>query len=203
MAATATIPPYYMTIASLQREIGNVTLKSATLINEVSTDPLTTAYADFKSIFYTNDSFNIPTSLRNSLPAIFEKIKFDTLILPSGKKLYLLEEIYQNIESSLGISRSALSDSTIFSLNQTVGNIVSLVDIVSTTANITNSLNWTSVYNIIKNYYQDQALTFGLTAPTEGEAYLSISVIFISSANAQIKPVNVKFTYKVIIPFNV
>lgn len=200
--ATATIPPYYMTIASLQRDISNVTLKTATLINEVSTDPLTTAYADFKSIFYTNDSFNIPTSLRNALPEIFEKIKFDTLVLPSGKKLYLLEEIYQNIESSLGISRSALSDTTIFSLNQTVGNIVSLVDIVNTPANITNSLNWNSIFNIIKNYYQDQALSLGLATPTEGEAYLSISVIFISSSNDQIKPVNIKFTYRVIIPFN-
>jgi hypothetical protein len=202
MATTSTISPYYITIASLQREIGSVSLKSATLINEVSTDPLTTLYADFKNIFYLNDAFNIPSSLRNNL-TIFEKVKFDTLVLPSGKKLYLLEEIYQNIESSLGISRSALSDTTIFSLNQTVGNIVSLVDIVSTPANITNSLSWTSIYNIIKNYYLDQALSLGMPAPTEGDAYLSISVIFISSSNALIKPVNVKFTYKVNIPFNI
>lgn len=203
MATEAVIPPYYITIASLQREIGGVSLKSATLINEVSTDPIITLYSIFKQIFYSNDSFNIPTSLRNAGPAIFDKIKFDTLVLPSGKNLYLLEEIYQNIESSIGVSRAALSDTTIFSLNQTVGNIVSLVDIVTTIANITNSLSWTSIYNIIKNYYIDQALSLGLPIPTEGESYLSISVIFISSSNTQIKPVNIKFTYQVIIPFNV
>ena len=202
MAATTTIPPYYITIASLQREIGNISLKSATLINEVSSDPITTSYADFKSIFYSTDGFSIPQALKTN-PTTFEKVKFDTLVLPSGKKLYLLEEIYQNIESSLAISRAALSDTTVFSLNQTIGNIVSLVDIVSITNSITNSLNWTSIYNIIKNYYLDQALSLGLVTPTEGEAYLSISVIFISSSNVAIKPVNIKFTYKVTIPFNI
>jgi hypothetical protein len=197
-----TIPPYYITIASLQRDIGNVSLKSATLINEVTCNPIITTYPDFKTLFYSTDGFSIPSTLRNT-PTTFEKVKFDTLVLPSGKKLYLLEEIYQNIESSLSISRASLSDTTVFNLNQTIGNIVSLVDIVSITNSITNSLNWTSIYNIIKNYYLDQALSLGLLTPIEGEAYLSISVIFISSSNVAIKPVNIKFTYKVIIPFNV
>ena len=200
--ATATIPPYYITIASLQREIGSVSLKSNILINEVASSPIIITYEDFKSIFFVNETFNIGTGLRNT-PTIFEKVKFDTLVLQSGKKLYLLEEIYQNIESSLAISRAALSDATVFSLNQSVGNIVSLVDIVSTPANITNSLTWTQIYNIIKNYYIDRALSAvpPMIPPTEGEAYLAVSVIFISASNVAIKPVNVKFTYKVTIPF--
>ena len=68
------IPPYYITIASLEKEMGSVSLQNAVLINQVSTDPIVTSYTTFKQIFYSNDSFNIPVSLRNANAELREEI---------------------------------------------------------------------------------------------------------------------------------
>ena len=198
-------PPYSLTFAVIEYDIGTVQRKIDAPINEIITNPIPTAFLDFKQLFYQNDSFGIQNNVMSDT-SLVQKISFDTLVtsVDSGN-LYLLEEVYQNIEESTSISRAILSDATVFNLNQTISAIKTIPDVIKdSTSENNNSLNWTTLQTVVKNYYVDQSLKYDAPVPTEGKANLSISVMFVSKSligTVAIKPINIKFNYDVVIPF--
>jgi hypothetical protein len=202
---TQRFPPYSLTFAVIEYDIGTVQRKIDAPINEIITNPLPTDYLDFKQLFYQADSFGIQTNVMSD-PALVQKISFDSLVTSvDNGNLYLLEEVYQNIEESASISRGILSDATVFQLNQTISAIKTIPDVISgSTTENNNSLNWTTLQTVVKNYYVDQSLKYNEPTPTSGKANLSISVMFVSKSligTVPIKPINIKFNYDVVIPF--
>lgn len=123
----------------------------------VELDPVAISELDFKRLFYyTHHNHNSFCVNKQYPPG--KEVKFNELVSFScqsiDRKLFSLsDEILDNIEMDLGISRHMLSTCSLINLTKELNAIRTLRDLP--TANVTCSLKWSDIVETLRSRFQD------------------------------------------------
>jgi len=148
-------------------------------------DAISIDEATFKSIFYTAPTFSIaPLTASNSVlfPYISLMPQHRTV---AGASFYLLETIYENLETDLHMSRMSFSAGSKIALNKNITKMTSLCSL--RISNVVSSLSWSEIIDTIVSTYD----VVGLTSVA---VTLIISII-LASPTPNVFPTILHFNY--------
>ena len=121
--------------------------------NIVQLDTIDITEENFRHIFYPyGENFGMDKNIKNSK----NLEKYITFLAPyrtlrDGKKFFLLDEIINNIENDLNISRNAFTTTSLIDLTTDLSKIKSLSDI--NYCSVLSSLPWSVITNLLEDYH--------------------------------------------------
>jgi len=121
--------------------------------NIVQLDTIDITEENFRHIFYPyGENFGMDKNIKNNK----NLEKYITFLAPyrtlrGGKNFFLLDEIINNIENDLNISRNAFTTTSLIDLTNDLSKIKSLSDI--NYCSVLSSLPWSVITNLLEDYH--------------------------------------------------
>jgi len=173
---------YLIDIAVLCQQYSTIDV-SCDNCNITILDEIEISKKDFLTIFYPHgENFGINKTIAEE-KKYNQYISFERTI--KGKKFYLLEQIFKNIEADLNISRNCFTTSSRIELSNEFASIKSLCDM--NCCSVVASLPWSHVEDILENYASTKTI-------------IPVFVVSISfkTPTPNVKDNVIKFHYKII-----
>jgi hypothetical protein len=167
----------------------------------IELDPVNVTESDFKRIFYYTHHNHNTFCVNKQYPAGKEE-KYNQLVSfacqsVDGILFDLGDEIIDNIELDLGISRHMLSTCSLINLTKEINAIRTLRDLP--TANVTCSLKWSDIVETLRSRFRDgndRDDAFGLGQEGDGNYDVELGYLRYVYKNGEIqRPVTQKLVY--------
>jgi hypothetical protein len=154
-------------------------------------DEIEISKKDFLTLFYPHgENFGIDKTVGSNLK-YNHYISFESIYRTvNGKKFFLLEQILQNLEADLNISRNCFTTSSRIELVNEFINIKSLCDM--NCCSVVSSITWSNIEDIIRNNEKNNSMHNRHRRPI-----FVVSICF-KTPTPNVKDNIIQFYYKII-----
>jgi len=183
-----TIINYLIDVAVLCQEFSSIDISCENSHN-IILDDIEISKQDFLTLFYPHgENFGINKTIvednqYNKFISFEPKYRFI-----KGKMFFLLEQILQNIETDLNLSRNCFQTSSLIELSNEFSSIKSLCDM--NCCSVVAALPWSNVETMISNYEQSN--------PDKKIVPIFVVSIGFKTPTPNVKDNVIKFHYKIV-----